>query len=479
MRHYLIMSFATCAALCAPLRAQAQTCNTNSTCVQITQNGTGNGLFSMANGAGAVAVTGECSATIGPGFGVYGETRSSSGYGIFGNNASTGGGVGVYGTATSGISIYGYANSVGSIGVEGSNAATTGAGEGVVGGSASASGYGVYGTNTSTGTAGSSGAGSGVFGTTTVVSGAGVYGTASATSSNGVYGVATGPAPWGVVGTAVSGSGGGVQGLANNGGTGVYGTSDSGDGVFAGSTSGWGVYGTTTSGQSAVRGVPTNGAYSNGVWGSSSNSGASGVYGDNSSHGYGVAGRVSPSGAGDAIYGDNDSTTGYAGWFNGWVNITRCAFINNTAYGGCNSDARLKKNVEPLVGSLDKIAALRPVSYEWRKTDDHHPSGAHIGFIAQDVEKVFPEWVGTDDDGFKTVDRGGLDVFLVDAVQALKRKNDDLKVDNDDLRQRVKALEAGRRPLVSGFGEGGIGVGLLAIACAVAITRRKPSGEHP
>jgi hypothetical protein len=80
---------------------------------------------------------------------------------------------------------------------------------------------------------------------------------------------------------------------------------------------------------------------------------------------------------------------------------------------------------------------------------------------------VKPEWVGVNDDGFKTINMSHLPVMLVDSVRTLK-------MENDDLRERVKALESGRRPMISGLGEGGIGVGLVAVAgAAMLISRRK------
>jgi hypothetical protein len=53
------------------------------------------------------------------------------------------------------------------------------------------------------------------------------------------------------------------------------------------------------------------------------------------------------------------------------------------------SDAREKTNVRPMVGSLDKISALKPVAFDWIKSGEH----VNSGFIAQDVEEVFPEFV--------------------------------------------------------------------------------------
>jgi hypothetical protein len=67
------------------------------------------------------------------------------------------------------------------------------------------------------------------------------------------------------------------EAASSAGGAGVLGTSNSSYGVAGSSASGNGVYGQSSS--------------SNGVWGESFNAGASGVYGENTNHGYGVAGR--------------------------------------------------------------------------------------------------------------------------------------------------------------------------------------------
>jgi len=58
------------------------------------------------------------------------------------------------------------------------------------------------------------------------------------------------------------------------------------------------------------------------------------------------------------------------------------------------SDQRVKENIANLDSSLDKIEKLRPVSYN--KIDKiEHGGRTEIGFIAQEVEKVLPEAVNT------------------------------------------------------------------------------------
>lgn len=137
----------------------------------------------------------------------------------------------------------------------------------------------------------------------------------------------------------------------------------------------------------------------------------------------------------------------------------------------CSSDIRLKKNVQSLTGSLDVLAKLRAVTFEWKNREERGYSAAtQYGFIAQEVEKVKPEWVGVDAQGFKTLDNTKLQVMRVDGVRTLK-------MENDDLRDRVRALEAARRPHISGMAEGGIGFGVCAglLGSSLVLARRKRS----
>jgi hypothetical protein len=84
-------------------------------------------------------------------------------------------------------------------------------------------------------------------------------------------------------------------------------------------------------------------------------------------------------------------------------------YVNGTS-GGTNawdnvSDKRLKKDVLSIENGLDKVMALRPITFNWNKTvnpelklDDRN----HLGFLAQEVETVLPQVVSTADDAMKT-----------------------------------------------------------------------------
>jgi hypothetical protein len=80
------------------------------------------------------------------------------------------------------------------------------------------------------------------------------------------------------------------------------------------------------------------------------------------------------------------------------------------------SDERLKKNIEPLKSSLDKLIKLKGVSYEWQ-AEETHGKGRNIGLLAQNVESVLPELVLTDSKGYKSLSYGKIVPVLVEAIK--------------------------------------------------------------
>jgi hypothetical protein len=59
------------------------------------------------------------------------------------------------------------------------------------------------------------------------------------------------------------------------------------------------------------------------------------------------------------------------------------------------SDRRVKKNEEAFTGGLDIIKKLKPKQFEYINPADKGPNsdGVQVGFIAQDVEEIWPSWV--------------------------------------------------------------------------------------
>ncbi|WP_158616932.1 tail fiber domain-containing protein [Corallococcus exercitus] len=96
------------------------------------------------------------------------------------------------------------------------------------------------------------------------------------------------------------------------------------------------------------------------------------------------------------------------------------------------SDASLKVDVRPLTGVLERVAALRPVSFAWRAD----PSGPRrLGLLAQETARVLPEVVGTNAQGQATISYQELVPLLLQCVRELTERVAGLE----------KRLEAGDR----------------------------------
>ena len=122
--------------------------------------------------------------------------------------------------------------------------------------------------------------------------------------------------------------------------------------------------------------------------------GLNGVFGvtRGTATGYGVWGIVGdPSGSGQTkagIFGKSQSNNNYS-----MMSMGRCV---TTSAWELASDVRLKTNIQSDTKGLDKIMQLRPTTYSYIKdTPYQFAEGMHHGFIAQEVENVFPEIVST------------------------------------------------------------------------------------
>ena len=92
----------------------------------------------------------------------------------------------------------------------------------------------------------------------------------------------------------------------------------------------------------------------------------------------------------------------------------------NTAAFGTVSDERLKNNIVDLPSQLDNILALRPVEFDYIESEG---GGHQLGFIAQEVQAVYPDLVGEREDGMLTLtDMNKNDARLIKAFQELAAK---------------------------------------------------------
>lgn len=83
----------------------------------------------------------------------------------------------------------------------------------------------------------------------------------------------------------------------------------------------------------------------------------------------------------------------------------------------CASDQNLKKDIEDLGSTLELVRELRPVTYRFK--NESETESASMGFIAQEVEGIFPKLVKHQADGTLAVNYGGFITPLIKAVQEL------------------------------------------------------------
>ncbi|MCF8324765.1 MAG: tail fiber domain-containing protein [Leadbetterella sp.] len=109
------------------------------------------------------------------------------------------------------------------------------------------------------------------------------------------------------------------------------------------------------------------------------------------------------------------------------------------------SDLRYKKNFSKIENPLNKVLSLNGLHYDWKVEEfkeNNFTKDRQIGFIAQEIEEIFPEMVLTDAKGYKSVDYARLTPVLVEAIKELKTLNDELKGKNEKLEANSQKLEA-------------------------------------
>ena len=102
-----------------------------------------------------------------------------------------------------------------------------------------------------------------------------------------------------------------------------------------------------------------------------------------------------------------------------------------------SSDESLKTNIKPLESGLQKILNLEPVYFDYKENNKHS-----LGFIAQDVEKQFPELVTTDSlTGLKSLDYSRLTAPLVGAIKEQQEQINSLTQKIESQQEQIEELK--------------------------------------
>ncbi|MES2776414.1 MAG: tail fiber domain-containing protein [Bacteroidota bacterium] len=118
------------------------------------------------------------------------------------------------------------------------------------------------------------------------------------------------------------------------------------------------------------------------------------------------------------------------------------------------SDRRIKTNIAPIPSTLNKVMAMRPVTYTMKY---HNPGQIEsIGFIAQEVKSLFPaltQVITGEEHGYKgindlhTMNYDALGPIAIKAIQEQQQKITLLQAKNAALRLRLEAAEKALGPI--------------------------------
>ena len=160
---------------------------------------------------------------------------------------------------------------------------------------------------------------------------------------------------------------------------------------------------------------------------------------------------------GKAGYGIHGSGTTVDSFYVGfgprpWDGVdTSCAFrvlpdgtvqSKNAVYGAL-SDERIKTDIHSTAGKLDDLLKVNIVNYRLKA----EPDTKMLGVVAQELEKIFPGMVDTDEDGLKSVKYSIFTPMLVKGVQELHaltveqdKKIEQLNYEVQELKEAIRAI---------------------------------------
>ena len=123
----------------------------------------------------------------------------------------------------------------------------------------------------------------------------------------------------------------------------------------------------------------------------------------------------------------------------------RGSFDATTGAYSSISDERLKQDINVLPDVMEKLMKLQPKEYHFK--EDQLAKNYSYGFIAQEVNKIFPEFVTavknrkTGED-ILTVNYNNFSVIAIKAIQELSVQNDSLKQSNQALNDKLNVLSS-------------------------------------
>ncbi len=103
------------------------------------------------------------------------------------------------------------------------------------------------------------------------------------------------------------------------------------------------------------------------------------------------------------------------------------------------SDERWKTQLRPIKQPVEKLLSLNGYYYYWKDGKD---KSRQVGLSAQEVERVLPEVVSTDGEGYKSIDYGKLSALLIEAMKDQQNSMVDQQLVIATQQEQIKELQA-------------------------------------
>ena len=111
------------------------------------------------------------------------------------------------------------------------------------------------------------------------------------------------------------------------------------------------------------------------------------------------------------------------------------------------SDARLKRIVGPYTKGLSELMQIQSIRYHYQNPSEDSLFSPqvlekeNVGFVAQEVARIFPEAVDTAANGYLGLNIHPILIAYLNAIQELKAENDSLRATLQQMQERMTALE--------------------------------------
>ncbi len=111
----------------------------------------------------------------------------------------------------------------------------------------------------------------------------------------------------------------------------------------------------------------------------------------------------------------------------GGIGTSGDVFAGGDVVAYASSDRRLKNEITPISEPLQKINQIGGYSFTWNEEKQNIYKGKDYGVIAQEIEEILPELVGTRENGFKAVKYDKLVSLLIEGIKDLSKQVEELK----------------------------------------------------